>query len=63
VHLYMPVKPDDRLPEIGVFVPVVDVKGEILIMRNMGDGWNWRDSVGINTPNTNEVVDYWLEKV
>ncbi len=64
---YRKVSIKERLPQLGKYVPVIDIKNEIIIYRmveyNGLQFWNMRDISGTNTPNDNFAMVYWLEEV
>ena len=62
-YAYVPISVKERLPELMKFVPTIDIDGEIIIYRRTENGWNMRDSRGINTPPDNKEIICWLEKV
>lgn len=57
------VKISQRLPELGVWVTIIDSAGEHRVYRRTEYGWNMRDADGDNSPNNNLDLVYWLERV
>jgi hypothetical protein len=60
--VYVPVLCSERMPDMMVFVPCVDERGEISVYRRTEYGWNMRDAMGDNSPNNNIPIVSWLEK-
>ena len=61
--IFRKVAIEDRLPELNKFVVLIDEAGEMIIYRRTDLGWQMRESNGINTPNNNLKLVYWLEEV
>lgn len=60
---YNKIAVKDRLPELGKWVTTIDEANEHRVYRLMEHGWNMRDADGINSPNNNLPILYWLEEV
>jgi len=63
-YYYVPVSVQNRFPPEGIYVSVVDTRGEIAIYKYNGQyqGWSMRDAMGINSPDDNCQIVCWLEK-
>lgn len=53
----------ERLPENGKWVTTIDEAGEHRVYRFTEGAWNMRDADGVNSPNNNLPIMYWLEQV
>ena len=53
----------DELPPLNKFVTTIDEAGEHRVYRLTEHGWNMRDAAGINSPNDNLPILYWLKDV
>jgi hypothetical protein len=60
---YKKISIDERLPELGKFVTTIDEAGEHIVYRLTEYGWNMRDMSGVNSPNNNLKILYWLEEI
>jgi hypothetical protein len=62
--VFRKVKIENRLPEMWKWVTTIDSANEHSVYRlTDNDNWNMRDVDGINSPNNNLPMIYWLEEV
>ena len=61
--MYKKVSILEELPPLNKFVFMLDEANEPFIYRLTEYGWNMRDVDGINTPNNNLPMKYWLKEV
>jgi hypothetical protein len=61
--IFVRVPISERLPELGKYVPVIDVAGEIFMYCvNDDNSWSLRDTPGYNAPSDNLPMTHWLEE-
>jgi hypothetical protein len=51
----------DELPPLMEFVPVIDELGNIHYWRRTEHGWNLRDGISDNTPDTERKMVAWIK--
>lgn len=61
--MYKEVLLTERLPEMGVWVTMIDTEGNHRVYRRTEHGYNMRDSDGLMSPSNNLAFVCWLEKV